>query len=213
MSHTNCTPLDLIHPMKPRPKKLSMHLNLAEKNPSRLLHSIQEAFAKKPEKLTIELVGPGSLYNDTALMLHEEIRKRPAGTRIHMRARTCLLDGAILIWLAADTRSMRSDTWIQLSQLPEESIFSGNDDYPSSIRSSEESPADTDFRTIVRYLDEFLPVNEIAGFRLFESDLRELGILDDPDGMDPLMQFFNPAADESQENNYQNTPLRSDVNQ
>ena len=213
MPNSNSAPLDFVNPMKLRPKKLSMHLNLAEKNPSRLLNSIQAAFAEKPEKLTIELVGPGSLYNDTALMLHEELQKRPAGTRIHIRARTCLLDGAILIWLAADTRSMRSDTWIQLSQLPEESLFSGNDDYPSSIRASEESPADTDFRTIVRYIDEFLPVNEIAGFRLFEPDLRELGVLDDPDAMDPLMQFFNPVPDESQENNYENTPLRSDINQ
>ena len=133
------------------------------------------------------------MYHDTALMLHEEIRTRPEGTHIHARARTCLIDGAILLWLAADTRSMRNDTWIQLSQLPEQFSFGGNEDYPNSIRASEETPSATDFRTIVRYIDEFLPVQEIAGFRLFEPDLRELGILDDTDESNRLAKFFNPA--------------------
>jgi len=170
-----------------------MHLNLAEKNSSRLLSSLQCALESKPKTLTIELIGPGTLYHDTALMLHEEIRKRPEGTHIHARARTCLIDGAILLWLAADTRSMRNDTWIQLSQLPEQFSFGGNEDYPNSIRASEETPSATDFRTIVRYIDEFLPVQEIAGFRLFEPDLRELGILDDTDESNRLAKFFNPA--------------------
>lgn len=188
-----------------------MHLNLAEKNPSRLLNALQAALADAPRTLNIELIGPGALLHDTALMLHEEIRKRPAGTRIHARARTCLLDGAILLWLAADTRSMRSDTWIQLSALPDESTFCGSEHYPNSIRATEETPAETDFRTIVRYIDEFLPVREIAGFRLFEPDLRELGVIDDGDVPDPLAGYFNPAAADHADPKSSLPPTRTNV--
>jgi hypothetical protein len=173
-----------------------MHLNLAEKNPSRLLGALQTALAEKTKTLNIELIGPGALCHDTALMLHEEIRKRPTGTRIHARTRTCLMDGAILLWLAADTRSMRDDTWIQISELPEENPFCGSQHYPNSIRASEEAPSETDFRTILRYIGEYLPVHEIAGFRLFEPDLRELGVLNDAQSPDPLALFFNPEPPE-----------------
>ena len=121
------------------------------------------------------------------------------------------MDGAILLWLAADSRSMRSDTWIQLSQLPEESHFCANENYPNSVRASEEAPSETDFRTIVRYIDEFLPVHEIAGFRLFEPDLRELGILDDMDESNRLAQLFNPAPTEDACNPYDPTAIRASV--
>jgi len=186
-----------------------MHLNLAEKNPSRLLTALQAALSDEPATLNIELIGPGALFHDTALMLHEEIRKRPPGTRIHARARTCLMDGAILLWLAADSRSMRSDTWIQLSQLPEESHFCANENYPSSIRASEEAPSETDFRTIVRYIDEFLPVHEIAGFRLFEPDLRELGILDGIEESNHLAKLFNPTPSQDADSPYDPTAARA----
>jgi hypothetical protein len=174
----------------------TMHLNLAEKNPSRLLSTLQNALAEKPKTLNIELIGPGALCHDTALMLHEEIRKRPPGTRIHVRARTCLMDGAILLWLAADTRSMRDDTWIQISELPDENPFCGSEHYPNSIRVSEEAPSQTDFRTLLRYIGEYLPVHEIAGFRLFEPHLRELGVLNDDKSPDLLARLFNPEPPE-----------------
>jgi hypothetical protein len=106
------------------------------------------------------------------------------------------MDGAILLWLAADTRSMRDDTWIQISELPDENPFCGSEHYPNSIRVSEEAPSQTDFRTILRYIGEYLPVHEIAGFRLFEPDLRDLGVLNDDKSPDFLARLFNPAPPE-----------------
>jgi hypothetical protein len=46
--------------------------------------------------------------------------------------------------------------------------------YTSCSCTKEEQPADTDLRTIIRHLDEWLPVSEIEGLRLFEKDLRDL---------------------------------------
>lgn len=185
-----------------------MHLNLAEKSiPT--LGCASNRTRRKTKTLNIELIGPGSLCHDTALMLHEEIRKRPAGTRIHARTRTCLMDGAILLWLAADTRSMRDDTWIQISELPEENPFCGSHHYPNSIRASEEAPSETDFRTILRYIGEYLPVHEIAGFRLFEPDLRELGVLNDAQSPDPLAHLFNPEPPEGEPTATEAAPTRA----
>jgi hypothetical protein len=78
-----------------------------------------------------------------------------------VRARTCLIDGAILLWLAGDTRSMRADGWIQISGLPSAPVNADTDDVAIAIE--DEEPASTDLRSICRYIDEWLPVREIAG--------------------------------------------------
>ena len=171
-----------------------MHINLAEKNPSRLLNSLQSAFEDEPDEITIELIGPGVLYHDTALMLHEEMKSHAGVTRVHVRARTCLIDGAVLLWLAADTRSMRDDTWIQVNDVPYDLDFTVNKNYPHAICTSDEGPSKTDFRTILKYINQYLPVNEIAGFRLFAPDIQEFGLLEDCE--DSLTPYFFPDTEE-----------------
>jgi hypothetical protein len=171
-----------------------MLLNLAEKNPSRLLATLQSGLEEAKRSLRIELLGPGMMLHDTALMLFHELRSRPSTLRLHIHSHTCLLDGAILVWLAGDTRTIRPDAWIQIGAIDE--FFptppESSTDYPSAIAVLEESPAETDLRTIHRHLDEFLPVPEIAGLRLFEPTLSELHLLSRPGAPDPLAHYFNP---------------------
>jgi len=168
-----------------------IYLNLAEKDPTRLLASIEEALAGGPEECTIELIGPGILLHDNALMLFEELRNRPPHTRLHMRARTCLIDGAILLWLAGDTRSMRADSWIQLSSLPDRTTACGDPEGGVSILIDDEEPANTDLRSIHRHINEWLPVEEITGRRLFEREIREFGLLDDVETQSKLAALFH----------------------
>jgi hypothetical protein len=176
-------------PLPPRSSKI--HLNLAEKDPTRLLARIEEAFAAAPEECTIELIGPGILLHDNALMLFEELRNRPSHTRLHIRARTCLIDGAILLWLAGDTRSMREDSWIQLSSVRSEQTDLSDTDGDVSILIEDEEPANTDLRSIHRHINEWLPVQEITGRRLFEPELREFGLLDDAESQIQLAALFH----------------------
>lgn len=168
-----------------------IHLNLAEKDPTRLLARIEEAFAAAPEECTIELIGPGILLHDNALMLFEELRNRPSHTRLHIRARTCLIDGAILLWLAGDTRSMREDSWIQLSSVRSQQADLSDTDGDVSILIEDEEPANTDLRSIHRHINEWLPVQEITGRRLFEPELREFGLLDDAESQIQLAALFH----------------------
>jgi len=171
-----------------------IHLNLAERDPARLLGILEEALASAPRDLTIELIGPGILLHDNALMLFEELRNRPSDMRLHMRARTCLIDGAVLLWLAGDTRSMRSDGWIQVSAMPVSPASSGGGIDDVSILIEDEEPANTDLRSIHRHINEWLPVQEIAGLRLFESELREFGVLDDAETSKQLAALFHADA-------------------
>jgi hypothetical protein len=173
------------------PRSCKIHLNLAEKDPTRLLASIEEAFAAAPEECTIELIGPGILLHDNALMLFEELWNRPSHTRLHVRARTCLIDGAILLWLAGDTRSMRADSWIQLSSVRSQPADLSDTDGDVSILIEDEEPANTDLRSIHRHINEWLPVQEITGRRLFEPELREFGLLDDAESQIQLAALFH----------------------
>jgi hypothetical protein len=54
----------------------------------------------------------------------------------------------------------------------------------------DEQPADTDLRTVMRHLDEWLPVSEIEGMRLFEKDLRDLALIEDSESDQNLATLF-----------------------
>ena len=174
-----------------------MHLNLSDTNPSKLLQTLQAAFMNKDKNVTLDLLGPGLILNDTALMLYEEIRNRPSCTKVHIHSRTCLFDGAILLWLAGDTRTIRSDAWIQVSEIPEEPIRPQRPhrrrlaEYSNAIPIRDEYPAETDLRSIIKFLGAWLPVEEIAGLRLFESELRDLGLIHDSESEKNLISLFH----------------------
>ena len=130
-------------------------------------------------------------------MLFEELRNRESQTRLHIRARTCLIDGAVLLWLAGDTRSMRPDGWIQISALPVAPQSSGGGFDDGSILIEDEEPAHIDLRSIHRHINEWLPMQEIAGLRLFEKDLREFGVLDDAETSNHLTALFHAEVTNS----------------
>ena len=172
-----------------------MILNLNEKNPAVLLDVVRRAFIESPSVVRFELVGPGNMLHDTALMLFDELQNRPQGMRLHIDSRTSLFDGAVLIWLSGDTRTMRRDAWIQLSEIPETpangKTLDGECDYRGSIIAQDEDPTDTDLRTIMDHLSEWLPVDEVAGLRMFPQDMRDLGLLDGEIETETLAGLFN----------------------
>ena len=174
-----------------------MFLNLAEKDPGALLSNLYSALRDGREKITIELLGPGMMLHDTALMLFEVLRKRPPHTQLHMHSHTCLSDGALLVWLAGNTRPIRGDAWVQLSPIPETpGLFPAA---PHAHRAGglpveDEQPADTDLRTVMRHLNEWLPVSEVAGLRLFENELKDLGLIEDLEGDQSLAALFGGSA-------------------
>jgi hypothetical protein len=61
----------------------------------------------------------------------------------------------------------------------------------------DEEPANTDLRSIHRHINEWLPVQEITGLRLFKKDLREFGVLDDAETSKHLAALFHAGATNS----------------
>jgi hypothetical protein len=164
-------------------------LTLTDKKPARLLAGIRAALAHPAPRLHLDLLGPGFMLHDTALMVYHALRDRPASTHLHIHSHTCLSDGAVLVWLAGDSRSIRPDAWIELTDphAPEPPPATNSPDYPTAIHTEDEFPSTTDLRSIRAHLDEFLPVREITGLRLFPAELRDLGLLD------PLDPATTPA--------------------
>lgn len=158
-------------------------LNLANADPEALLARIRHGLQQATERLEMEILGPGLLLNDTALLLYDELCSRPSGLHIHANARTSLFDGAILLWLAADTREIRRDAWVQLSKIPSlpsrPSSWEGDcaDDFKSALLIDEETPVETDLRTIAWHVSKWIPAYEIAGLRIFRDDLAEFGLI------------------------------------
>jgi hypothetical protein len=92
---------------------------------------------------------------------------------------------------------MRSDGWIQVSAMQVAPASSGGGIDDVSILIEDEEPANTDLRSIHRHINEWLPVQEIAGLRLFEAELREFGMLDDAESSKQLAALFHPNAADS----------------
>lgn len=162
---------------------MTAQLNLSCGDASVLMRQLQMAIRRARRELRLELLGPGILLSDTSLMLFEILRTRPASLCVHVHTWTCLCDGAALLWLGGDTRSMRSDTWIQIPRIPDAAL-------ESSAVTVDESPSDTDLRTVLRHLGEWLPVEEASGRRLFRAELEELGLLENEALDERLLSFF-----------------------
>lgn len=170
-------------------------LSLTEANPATLLEQLQQVLESGASRVVIEWVGPGLLLHDTALMLHDVIMQRQPGLHVHSHSHSCLVDGAILPWLAADSRSLRTDGWIELTHLPEYPFSAPlGRGFPDAILLADEPPAETDFRLVCRHLNAYLPVAEIVGQRLFPGALREWGLLSGTSTEDPLAALFLAPA-------------------
>ncbi|MEI7808009.1 MAG: hypothetical protein WCJ07_05945 [Verrucomicrobiota bacterium] len=63
---------------------------------------------KAGEQFKLNLIGPGQLLIDTALAMYEIIMARPTGVRLHVHSHSWLEDAEVLVWLAGDTRTLRS---------------------------------------------------------------------------------------------------------
>src|SRR5947209_9372152 len=70
---------------------------------------LEEALARKPQSLEIELIGAGEIPADSALLVRSVLLTRSPRTRIITNARSSLQGGAVLVWLLGESRMIRED--------------------------------------------------------------------------------------------------------
>ncbi len=169
--------------------RIMFQLTQEPRDLAKFISDLELSFARKPQVVAVDLIGPGALLPDTALVLHEVIAARSRETLFVTRARSGLINASILPWLQGDRREMRSTGWVYLhiskalkkklnpARVAEAEDPPWCDDGPFGFF-LEDSHYMADWEQVLRLIEPYLPLEDIAGKRLGASDLRDLGILE-----------------------------------
>jgi hypothetical protein len=146
---------------------------------------LEAALAKRPKLLQLDLVGAGEISADAALRLRAVLLARSPKTQVITHAHSSLRNGSVLVWLLGDQRLMRADATVyfrraNLAELkvaePEDAWKAEPADYADSY--SEADPEEADYARVLQLLNEFLPVNELAGRIVGLPVLRQFGLVE-----------------------------------
>lgn len=168
---------------KPRPFKLEIFTYGNSYYIDRVAE-LEKALAKKPRKLRLDLVGVGEISADAALRIRAALLARSPKTQIITHAHSSLQNGSVLVWLLGDQRLIRDDatlyfrhadlTEIKVAE-PDEAWKSEASDYSDSY--SDADPEEADHARVLQLINEFLPVNELAGRIVGLPVLKQFGLV------------------------------------
>ena len=146
---------------------------------------LEKALARRPRQFQLDLVGDGEIAADWALLIRSILLRRPARTRLITNARSSLSGGSVLVWLLGDRRLIRDDARIFFRRLDmtETNEADENENWKESDLKyvdsfSETDPEDADYVKVLRLIDEFLPVKELAGKVINLPVLRQFGLVE-----------------------------------
>ena len=137
--------------------------------------------AKPGDALKLELFESDEPGHETILMCHDIIAQRPKGVRVHIHSYSKLVNATVLVWLAGDTRSLRSDAWIYFPTELKPEFFRF---VPEDIIESMQKHGETmDFKAdrlnaqqIEKHVRKSLPHN-LLGRPVWNSELEEFGLV------------------------------------
>jgi hypothetical protein len=157
---------------------------------------LEAVLARKPHRLQIDMIGEGEIPADMALLIRSILTRRPPNTRIVTNARSSLQGGSVLVWLSGDSRVIRDDARVFFRRV----VVSDDDDadkneawkeselkYSDSY--SETDPEEADYAEMLKAIDEFLPVKELAGRPIKVPVLRQFGLVEN----EKLDRFLHTA--------------------
>jgi hypothetical protein len=145
---------------------------------------LEDALADVPKQIHLEMIGDGEIDADWALVLREVLNQRSEKTQLITNARSTLKNGSALVWLLGDRRLIREDArlFFRRANLTEEAEVhpdkTWNDrelQYADSF--SEADPEEAVHAQVLRYIDEFLPVRELAGQIIDVRTLKQFGLV------------------------------------
>jgi hypothetical protein len=168
---------------------------------------LENALADAPKQLHLELMGDGEIDADWALVFREVLNQRSAETRLITHARSSLKNASALVWLLGDRRLIRDDarvffrrtTYTEPSATPEKVWDEDQLEYIDS--DTEADPEEASYARALQYINEFLPVSELAGRIIDVPTLRQFGLIENEKLDAMLKSAFRPelettAADE-----------------
>jgi len=150
------------------------------------IEAIASNFEKRVPQLELEFNEINQMPPNAALRLYEILQRKPAGTTLDAKAHSPIQNCGILVWLAADRRYIRSTSWMYFRP-----VRSGKrrrqpapwDDEQDWWRFEEEESSlpnfgEMDYRTVLRLMNNYLPVKGLAGKVLTPALLDEFCLLD-----------------------------------
>lgn len=167
---------------------------------------LEDALADVPKQLHLELMGDGEIDVDWALVFRDVLLQRSAETKLITHARSTLKNGSVLVWLLGDHRMVRNDAkvFFRRANLTEEADIGAekvwsedNLQYVDSY--SEADPEEASHAQVLHYINEFLPVRELAGRIIDVRTLRQFGLVDNEKLDHLLATTLGPAPVGSEE--------------
>lgn len=145
---------------------------------------LEDALADVPKQLHLELMGDGEIDADLALVLRDVLNRRAAETKLITQARSTLKNGSVLVWLLGDQRIIRDDAqlFFRRAIVTEEADIGpeknwSEDDLKYNDSYSEADPEEASQAQVLHYINEFLPVRELAGRMIDGRALRQFGLI------------------------------------
>jgi len=137
--------------------------------------------AKPGDDFKLCLYDTGTVTVDAALAFYDVIQSRPKGIGVHIHSHVCLMGSDVLIWLAGDTRSLRSEAWIHFREYPRNWLE--RSDFQQFVDSLEgrdmqlsKTPFQENYLTVERLVKKHLPMH-LWNRRVWGSELEEWNII------------------------------------
>jgi len=141
--------------------------------------------ASGPKQLVLRFVGPHNSRSDSALVLYDILAAQRNGVTVITEAWSPVIGPSILTWLAGDVRRIRNTTYLHFRSAQD--IFSRKNrcfpweddiDLFGEKAESEINLAEQDYNTVLRLIDEYFSVEQMAGKIITPDMLKEFGLLE-----------------------------------
>jgi len=145
-----------------------------------------------PKWLRLRFIGPHESPPDSAVILYDILTTQSNSVALITDAWSPVFGPSKLIWLAGNVRRMRPTTQFRFLSLHEVlRRLPSEDDFEALVGDAEPevSPMAIDYKTVLRLMDQYLPVDEYAGKTITPEMLRELGLL----GKSPLDDLLHKS--------------------
>lgn len=156
--------------------------------------NLKDAMSKNPSALEIDLVGLGNLSQDLCLSLWYLLTSKDPKTHLVVCCNGNLIDGEVLVLLAADEKKIRPKTWMEISSLKkyEAMDFSRRNWSSKQFGSQHDEPFFiTDYRNVFEVMNQYLPCELLSKGRVdIESTFREYGLLNNQEEEQDFQSLF-----------------------
>ena len=170
---------------------------------------LKRLLAKKPRTLQIEIIGTGEIPADSALRFRAALLDRSPKTRVVANAHSTLQGGSLLLWLLGDRRTIRDDARLYfrrttLSEDDEVQVNGAWKDEEPAYRDSYSTidPDEGDYARVLQIINEYLPVNEMAGRLIGVPVLRQFGLIENEKVDSFLATVFSKCPETAEDHSH-----------